>query len=242
MSNRIHFEGSSDIGTYSRLTNMYALVAATDSTGFVSAFEEALNIPVVQCSINGIKMVGSQTVGNSHGLLVSSTTTDQELQHIRNSLPEKIRVRRIDERLNALGNVMVCNDHSALVHSDVSTETIEVVADVLGVDVFKYNLKDNGLIGAYSVMNNTAMMVGSKTTAEEVAELSELLNIRVIPGTVNRGVDVIGSGVVINDFTCFVGDKTTSTEIVVIDSLFKTTPTAVLGEDEKRAWIDAFAA
>lgn len=239
MSQRISFESSQEIGVYVRMTNMYALVAATDNTGFVSAFEEVLDIPIIQTTINGIKMAGTQTVGNSRGLLVSSTTTDQELQHLRNSLPEKIRVRRIEERLNALGNVILSNDSSALVHPDVSSETVEFITDVLGVDVFKYALAENGLVGSYAAMNNTAMLVSSKTSAEEVAELSELLNLRVVPGTVNKGSDVIGSGLVINDFACFVGTKTTSTEIVVIDGLFKTTSTAVLGGDEKRAWIDA---
>ncbi|KAI5160363.1 translation initiation factor 6 [Nematocida ausubeli] len=239
MSQRISFESSQEIGAFVRMTNMYALVAATDNTNFVSAFEEVLNIPVIQTTINGIRMAGTQTVGNSKGLLVSSSTTDQELQHLRNSLPDYIRVRRIEERLNALGNIIVCNDNSALVHPDVSSETVDMITDVLGVDVFKYALAENGLVGSYAAMNNTAMLVSSKTSVEEVAELSDLLNVRVVPGTVNKGSDVIGSGLVINDFACFVGSKTTSTEIVVIDGLFKTAPNAVLGDDEKRAWIDA---
>lgn len=238
MSQRISFETSQEIGAYVRLTNMYALVGAADNIGFISAFEDVLNVPVVRCTINGIKMVGAQSVGNSKGLLLASTTTDQELQHIRNSLPEKIRVRRVEEKLNALGNVVVCNDHSALVHTDMSPETVEIVSDVLGVEVFKYTL-ENGLVGVYSVMNNTAMLCGSKTTAEEVSEMSDILGIKVVPGTVNRGSDVVGSGAVVNDFACFVGNKTTSTEIIILDSLFKTTATAELGHDEKRAWLDA---
>jgi len=239
MSKRVEFECSSEIGTYARLTNMYALVAATDSTTFVSAFEESLNIPVIQCTINGIKMVGSQTVGNSKGLLVSSTTTNQELQHIRNSLPEKIKVRRVDEKLNALGNIIACNDHAAIVHADITNETVEAITDVLGVEVFKYSLAGNGLVGAYSVMSNTSMLVGSKTSPEEIDELKDLLGLNIISGTVNRGSDVIGSGVVLNDFACFVGAKTMGTEIVIADSLFKINPRAELGEDERRAWIDS---
>lgn len=70
--------------------------------------------------------------GNSKGLLLPSTTTDQELLHIRNALPEAIAVQRVEERLSALGNVIACNDHVALVHSDIDRETEEIIADTLG--------------------------------------------------------------------------------------------------------------
>lgn len=48
-----------------------------------------------------------------------SSTTDQELQHIRNALPDSTRVMRVEERLSALGNVVACNDYVALVHPDL---------------------------------------------------------------------------------------------------------------------------
>ena len=57
--------------------------------------------------------------GNRRGLLVPSTTTDQELHHLTNSLPDGVRVRRVEERLSALGNVIACNDYVALVHPDL---------------------------------------------------------------------------------------------------------------------------
>lgn len=59
------------------------------------------------------------SAGNRHGLLVPISTTDQELQHIRNSLPDTVKVQRVEERLSALGNVITCNDYVALVHPDL---------------------------------------------------------------------------------------------------------------------------
>ena len=59
------------------------------------------------------------SAGNRHGLLVPNTTTDQELQHIRNSLPDSVMIRRVEERLSALGNVIACNDYVALAHPDL---------------------------------------------------------------------------------------------------------------------------
>jgi len=43
----------------------------------------------------------------------------EELQHLRNSLPDQVVVQRIEERLSALGNCVACNDHVALTHTDL---------------------------------------------------------------------------------------------------------------------------
>ena len=75
---------------------------------FLSVFESELQdvIPVVYTSIAGCRILGRMTAGNRHGLLVPSTTTDQELQQIRNSLPDAVKIQRVEERLSALGNVV----------------------------------------------------------------------------------------------------------------------------------------
>lgn len=57
--------------------------------------------------------------GNKNGLLIPNTATDTELLHIRNSLPDNVKVQRVEERLSALGNVVACNDYAALVHPDL---------------------------------------------------------------------------------------------------------------------------
>ena len=80
---------------------------------------------------SGGRFVGRVTVGNRRGLLVPSTCTDNELLHIRNAIPDNVVVQRIDERLSALGNCIVCNDHVALVHTDIDRETEDIIADVL---------------------------------------------------------------------------------------------------------------
>lgn len=66
-----------------------------------------------------ILLINTYIAGNKNGLLVPNTTTDTELQHIRNSLPDNVKVQRVEERLSALGNVIACNDYVALVHPDL---------------------------------------------------------------------------------------------------------------------------
>jgi len=224
MAVRCRYENSSDIGVFAKLTNSYCLASmSTGSTNFYSTFEAELAdvIPVVQTSIGGTRIIGRLTAGNRHGLLVPVTTTDQELQHLRNSLPDSVAIQRVEERLSALGNVIACNDYVALVHPDIDRETEEIIADVLKVEVFRQTVANNVLVGSYCSITNQGALVHPKTTVQDQDELSSLLQVPLVAGTVNRGSDVVGAGMVVNDWCAFTGVDTTATEISVIESVFK---------------------
>lgn len=210
----------------------------------------AETIPVVHASIAGCRIIGSLTVGNKNGLLVPNSTSDTELQHLRNSLPDEVKIQRIEERLSALGNVISCNDYVALVHPDLDKETEEILGDVLGVEVFRQTIANNVLVGSYSVLSNQGGLVHPKTTIQDQDELSSLLQVPLVvsfkilwnyttqikktlwndffcsfrifqAGTVNRGSEALSAGLVVNDWCAFCGMSTASTEISVIESVFK---------------------
>lgn len=206
-------------------------------------------IPIVNTTIGGTRIIGrlaagtSQSIrallllapaalwssltafltarpGNRHGLLLPASCTDQELQHIRNSLPPSVAIQRVEERLSALGNVIACNDYVALVHPDIDRETEEIIADVLKVEVFRQTVASNVLVGSYCALSNQGGLVHPKTSRSEQEELSSLLQVPLVAGTVNRGSDVLGAGLVVNDWCAFTGIDTTATEISVIEATF----------------------
>lgn len=220
---RAQFESSCEVGVFSRLTNAYCLTPLGTSENFHSVFEAELakHIPVVHTSIGGARIVGRLTIGNKNGLLVPNITTDVELQNLRNLLPESVKVQKVEERLSALGNCIACNDYVAIVHTDLDRETEEVIADVLQVEVFRATIADNQLVGSYSVLTNQGGLVHARTPMQDMEELSQLLEIPLTAGTVNRGSDVVAAGVVVNDWASFVGMDTTATEIGVIEDIFK---------------------
>jgi len=193
------------------------------SENFYSVFESELSphIPVIHATIGGNRFVGRTTVGNRRGILVPNTATDLELQHLRNSLPDGVVLQRIEERLSALGNIISTNDHVALVHPDTDRETEDIIADVLGVEVFRQTVGGQALVGSYSKFTNQGGMVHPRTTLEDMEELSSLLQVPLVAGTVNRGSEVLGGGMVVNDWSAFVGLDTTGTEISVLESIFK---------------------
>jgi len=223
MALRTRFESSDDIGVFVKLTNSFCLVGLGASKNFYNVFEQELasHVPVVVGSIAGCRIVGRLCVGNKRGLLVPTTCTDQELQHFRDMLPESIVVQRVEERLSALGNCVSANDHVALIHSELDKETEQIIQDVLGVETFRTTIAGNQLVGSFSVVTNQGALVHPKTPTTEMDELSALLKVPVVAGTVNRGSDVIGGGLVVNDWCGFCGLSTTTTEISVIESIFK---------------------
>ncbi|CAG8582017.1 32582_t:CDS:2 [Gigaspora margarita] len=244
MAIRAQFENSNEIGVFSRLTNSYCLVAIGGSENFYSVFESELNdiVPVIHTSIAGTRIIGRLTAGNKKGLVVPNTTTDQELQHLRNSLPDSVQIQRIEERLSALGNVIACNDYVALVHPDIDRETQEIIRDVLDVEVFTQTIAGNVLVGSYCAISNQGGLVHPRTTIQDQDELSSLLQVPLVAGTINRGSDVIGAGLVVNDWCAFSGLDTTATELSVVESIFKlhdAQPTAIVKE-LKESLVDTY--
>jgi translation initiation factor 6 len=165
------------------------------------------------------------------------------MSHIRATLPSTVLIQRIDERLSALGNVICANDHVALVHPDLERETEELIADVLGVEVFRQTVAGNVLAGSYMALSNQGGIVHPKTPVRDQDELSSLLQVPLVAGSVNRGSPVVGAGMVVNDWLAVTGMDTTATELSVVESVFRlgegNGPGNIQGKD-KEAMVESF--
>ena len=223
MVSRCKYQSSSEIGAYVRMTNSYVLIPTTSSDNFSNIFEDNISgrIPILRSNIAGTAIVGRLSVGNKYGLLVPLTTTDSEIKSIKENLPDNVEIKRIQERFSALGNVISCNDHIALVHPELDPDTIQEIQDILKVEAIPTLIGGEPLVGSYSLFTNRGGIVSSKTTIEEIDELSSQLGISIETATVNRGSNLVSAGVAGNDFSLFCGWDTTALEIANLTRIFK---------------------
>nr|GMC56866.1 eukaryotic translation initiation factor 6-2-like [Ipomoea batatas] len=59
------------------------------------------------------------TVGSGSILLLKLLFLLEELQHLRNILPDSVVVQRVEERISTLENCIACNDQVALTHTNL---------------------------------------------------------------------------------------------------------------------------
>lgn len=64
------------------------------------------------------------------------------MQHLCNSLPDSVKIQRVEERLSALGNVVSCNDYVALVHPDL--DRVSVIGIKEGRETERHIVDRNG--------------------------------------------------------------------------------------------------
>ncbi|GMP85732.1 hypothetical protein CsSME_00038776 [Camellia sinensis var. sinensis] len=117
-----------------------------------------------------------------------------------------------------------------------------MIANVLGVEVFRQTIAGNILVDSYYAFSNKSGLVHPHTSMEDLDELSTLLQVLLVAGTVNCGSEVIAAGLTVNNWIAFCGSDTTTTELSVIESVFKlreAQPSAIVDEMRK-SLIDSY--
>jgi len=129
---------------------------------------------------------------------------------------------KVEDSLGSLGNVICCNDRIAIVHPNLQDATIDIIKDTLQIEnIIPMTIADNLLTGTYMVLTNNGAIVHPKTSIQDQDELSTVVGVPLVAGSVNRGSAVLGGGMVVNDWMAVTGLDTTATELSVIESVFR---------------------
>ena len=84
------------------------------------------------------------------------------------------QVEILPDKLNAVGNIVLANDSTAVVHPELSDKALETIARTLKVEVYRGTIAGIKNVGMAGVVTNEGLMVHPKVTASEREMLEEI--------------------------------------------------------------------
>ncbi|MHA2600877.1 MAG: translation initiation factor IF-6 [Candidatus Thorarchaeota archaeon SMTZ1-83] len=214
---RYDFEGDPNVGAFGVATDRYVFVSPNMSEDSLDTIERVFNLPLVQSTVATLDAVGLVSVANSNGLLIPYTATDDELAALK--MYSDIRVDWIDDKMTALGNIILANDKGAICHPDFDEEARKKISDVLGVEAVPGTVARLPTVGSNTAVTNRGAVVHPMATSDEIDQISQLLKVHVEVGTVNRGSPYTSLGVMANQDSMIAGSETTGVELAHISQV-----------------------
>ena len=214
---RTDFEGDSNVGAYGIATDSFVFTSSNMSEKALDTIERTFNLPLVQTTIATLDAVGLVSVATSNGILVPYTISDEELEQIKSATG--VNVDWLDNKMTALGNIIVANDNGAMCHPDFDFKSKQKISDTLGVEVVTGSIAKLPIVGANTVATNKGAIVHPLSTEGEIELLAQLLKVEVEVGTVNRGSPFTSLGVLANIDGMIAGTETTGVELAHISQI-----------------------
>lgn len=206
--------GSPNIGVYCFCTEDLAIVPLGVTVKKMRRFAEALGVETHSTNIGGCRLVGALIAGNSNGVVLPHFAEEHEIQMIRSHLD--INVQVIQEKRNALGNIILANDKGAVADLRLPRETLKSISDVLGVEVVTGEILGLPCIGAFATSTNSGVLAHPSIREDEKRKIQEVLKVPVETGTINGGVPYMKIGMIANSKGAVVGSSTTGPELMAI--------------------------
>ena len=159
--------------------------------------------------IGGSALLGSLIRGNKKGLAVADIATEADLDRLTSFGDVVV----MESGVNAAGNLVVCNDHGAVVSSVIPGPGAEMIGEVLGVEAIRSKVVGQDTVGSLLVANNKGVLAHPDIHAEEANRIQEAMQVPVMVGTVCFGSPYVGAGCVASETYAFVGAGSTGPEL-----------------------------
>jgi translation initiation factor 6 len=206
----LDFNENPNVGVFCRANENIAFVQKGLSTKIKKKISEVLNVDVVELSIADASIIGSLLAFNSKGAVVTDFIDVDGLKTIKD---QSLEICVISDKYNAAGNDILVNDKGALVHPDISKNTLQNISETLSVPVSHGTIGTLKTVGMAAVVTNKGLLCHPKASDDEKRTLEKVFDVSVMIGTVNHGSPVIGSGLVANSKGAIIGNLTTGIEM-----------------------------
>lgn len=206
--------GSASIGVYSLATDGMIIVPPQVPEDKVQKLEEWLRGKVVQTTIGESVLIGALACANSSGIILPHYARQEEIQAIRAA--SDLNVSVMDTKNTAYGNLILANDHGALVSPQLKRRDVKKIADTLGVEAVPGEIAGLPYVGSLAVATNKGVLAHPLLREEERKVLMDVLKAHVDVGTVNCGIPYVATGLIGNTRGAVAGFVTTGPELFII--------------------------
>jgi translation initiation factor 6 len=216
MERTITFGGDPNIGVFARVLGDIAIIPPESPEDFKAAVKAALDVTLVETTVQGSAIIGSLVAGNSRGMVASGLATEEEID----ILSEHREVLLLTESMNAAGNVIMANDSFAAVHPDMPADLREAIGEFLGVETIALVLGGVKTVGMAGVATNKGVIVHPRATDRQIEQLEKIAQVPVGTGSVNMGSGLVGTGILVNEKGYIAGNATSGFELGRIEDVF----------------------
>jgi translation initiation factor 6 len=186
--------GSASIGVYSLATEKILIVPKSVPTKKAERLSQWLKVKLVHTAIGGSILAGSLAYANSNGILLPSFVREEELQSIRCGFDGNITI--METRKTAYGNLVLANDHGAIVDPRLKGSEIQTVSETLCVEAVPSEIAGLPYVGSLAVATNKGILAHPLLKDLERKTLEDVLKAPVDVGTINCGIPYVGTGVI----------------------------------------------
>jgi translation initiation factor 6 len=217
--------GSASIGVYSLANERFVILPQMVPLKKAERTAEWLKVKLIHTSISGSVLAGAFACANSNGIMLPNSVREEELAAIKTSFEGNITI--MVTKRTAYGNLVLANDHGAVVDPHFKEHEIRQIAETLGVDVVPGEIAGLPYVGSLAVATNKGVLTHPLLKDEEKKLLESTFKVPVDVGTINCGIPYVGTGLVGNSHAAVAGSMTTGPEMFIIGNALD-----VVQEDE----------
>ncbi|MFH0973988.1 MAG: translation initiation factor IF-6 [Candidatus Micrarchaeota archaeon] len=200
---------NSFIGLFLKTNNEVTLAPHGIPKKNAEQVRETLGTHLVHLLIDQSPLVGLLSAMNSSGVILPCYSERSAVAALKKDGLNALLLREPF----APGNLIVCNDKTALVSPLVSREEARRISDCLNVEIFQQALAGSPIVGAVCVATNNGVLAYNEASEIELKFLAKIFGVKALGGTSNFGSVCNALGVVANDRGALVGETTTGFEV-----------------------------
>ena len=217
--------GSASIGVYSLANEEIVIIPKMVPLEKAAQTAEWLKVKLVHTSIGGSVLAGALACANSNGILLTIFAREEELAAIKSSFDGTVTV--METKKTAYGNLVLANDHGAVVDPRFKESEMRQISETLGVEAVPCEIAGLPYVGSLAVATNKGVLAHPLLKDEERKVLERVFKVPVDVGTVNCGVPYVGTGLIGNSHAAVAGSLTSGPEMFIIGNALD-----VVQEDE----------